>query len=157
MNTMLNRRDIGYTLISRFEEAFRSFIAAKIVSLFDTYSSGIPAGVIQKAKERVGDQTWNEALDFLDDIDFPDLREIVCFQKMYESYFPNVPVSQADFERLMDELYELRCKIAHVKQHFSAFDLDRLLESSTEVARILEDAGMEFLSFSRIIRHYQGS
>lgn len=37
----LVRRDIGFTIISRFEEAFRSFLADKIQSLLDLLQKSI--------------------------------------------------------------------------------------------------------------------
>ena len=39
----------------------------------------------------------------------------------------------------MDELYSLRCKIAHVKGFFTSIDLDKLIEHTTDIAKIFSD------------------
>ena len=79
----LVRRDIGYTIISRFEETFRSFLADKMPSLLPNYETNLPSGIIQKAKERSSAENWDSINDLLENTDFPDLKEIVVFNRMY--------------------------------------------------------------------------
>jgi tetratricopeptide (TPR) repeat protein len=143
----LVRRDVGYTIISRFEESFRSFLADKIPSLLPNYETNLPSRIIQKAKERSIDGNWDSINDFLENSDFPDLMEIVIFNGMYKSYFPGSEIQQAEFQSIMETLYELRCKIAHIKQYFNSLDLDVLSENSKKVAKNLDGYGKEFLDF----------
>ena len=100
-------------------------------------ASGVPAGTIAKASDRSTKTTWDEAIDFLEDTDFPDLKEIVCYKGMYANYFNPLEFSKKDFENLMEESYSLRCKIAHVKGYFTSLDLDKLLESTLKIAGYL--------------------
>ena len=143
----LVRRDIGYTIISRFEETFRSFLADKMPSLLPNYETNLPSGIIQKAKERSSAENWDSINDLLENTDFPDLKEIVVFNGMYKSYFSNNEIQQSEFQDIMDTLYVLRCKIAHIKQYFNSFDLDSLSENSKRIAQNLDDYGKEFLEF----------
>ena len=143
----LTRRDVGYTIISRFEESFRFFLANKIQSLLPDYETNLPSRIIEKAKERSTNEKWDSINDFLENTDFPDLMEIVTYNGMYKSYFPNNEMQQDEFQNIMETLYELRCKIAHIKQYFNSLDLDVLSESSKKIAQNLNDYGKEFLEF----------
>jgi hypothetical protein len=78
--TQLSRRDVGYTIISRFEEALRGFLAECLEILFDNYQEGVPSGIISKAEERASNKGWENLTDLLEDLDFPDLKEIICYQ-----------------------------------------------------------------------------
>jgi tetratricopeptide (TPR) repeat protein len=147
----LIRRDVGYTIISRFEEAFRHFLTSKIPILLPNFETNLPSGMIQKAKDRTGIQSWESVEDFLENSDFPDLKEIITFNGMYKSYFPDSELQQTNFEKIMVELYELRCKIAHVKQYFTSLDLDVLSENSKVIAHELGEHGHEFLEFAHQI------
>lgn len=147
MSVSLNRRDIGYTIISRFEEAFRCFLAQELESHFSDYLQGVPTGILDKAKDRASDHELDAPLDFLEYTDFPDLREIVCYNSMYKAYFPNADLSKREFTTVMDDLYESRCKIAHIRRYFTSFDLDRLLENVQSVAPNLGEWEQDFSSF----------
>ena len=118
MSTQLNRRDIGYTVISRFEEVFREFLKEAIEILFDDHEEAFPNGVLDKAKERLSDDDCKEITVLFESLDFPDLKEIACFEGNYKIYFKSPHLGVEDFSSLMDELYELRCKIAHVRGTF---------------------------------------
>lgn len=52
MGIPLSRRDIKYTIVSRFEEVLRSFLRAKLEVLFDDYKKGIPPGVLRRLFDR---------------------------------------------------------------------------------------------------------
>ncbi len=54
----------------------------------------------------------------------------------------------------MDELYLLRCKIAHVRGYFTSLDLDKLLENTKRIAKCLDQYGKEFYSFVEILEQY---
>jgi LuxR family glucitol operon transcriptional activator len=151
MTTKLNRRDVGYTIISRFEESFRCFLAQGLESLFDHYREGIPVGAISKAEERSSGKEWDSVGELLEDVDFPDLKEIACYKSNYSTYFPRSDISVQDFNSLMDELYELRCKIAHIRGYFTSLDLDKLSEISIKIAKHLDESGKEFLAFSKTL------
>ena len=51
----------------------------------------------------------------------------------------------------MDELYGLRCKVAHTRGYFTSLDLDKLSEMSKKIAVGLEGFGENFLNFLNII------
>lgn len=146
MEPLFNRRDIGYTVISRFEEAFRGFVSKNISSLYSDFKDGIPSGIIEKAKNRTSKIEWDDPDDFLEDIEFPDLKEIVCFKNQYPVYFSISALSQDDFRTIMDELYILRCKIAHIREYFSILDLSNLFENTNKIAFFLEEWGKDFLN-----------
>lgn len=109
-----NRRDAGYTIISRFEESYRKFLEESLTSKYQNYLDNIPKGVFDKAKDRANTITWENSSDFFENIDFPDLKEI----SLYKDHYPEILKSFLDkeeFTSTMDELYLLRCKIAHIK------------------------------------------
>jgi len=136
MAAQLSRRDIGYTIISRFEEALRGFIAEGLEILFDHYEKGIPTGVMSKARERASNNNWDSPADFLEDVDFPDLKEIICYDKAYTVYFPyshiysHNSLPMQEFCDRMDTLYILRCKIAHTALSI-AMEYSEILKSFT--------------------------
>lgn len=149
MAAQLTRRDIGYTIIARFEESFRGFLSLALSIFFSDYQEGVPSGVINKAKERSSKTNWDSHDDFLENIDFPDLKEIACYKNMYQDYF-NTNLAIKDFQELMDELYWLRCKIAHIRG-FTSLDLDKLLEISKRIATQLDNFGKDFTEFTKEI------
>ncbi|RCJ42501.1 hypothetical protein A6770_34650 [Nostoc minutum NIES-26] len=151
MTAKLDRRDVGFTIISRFEEAFRQFLSEALSILFDNYQDGIPNGVIEKAKARAKKDNWDNCDDFFEDTDFPDLKEISYYGGMYQDYFPHSNFSLQQFQEYMDELYKLRCKIAHIRGAFTSLDLDKLSELTKIIAVILERFGQEFLEFIKIL------
>lgn len=147
MDYPLNRRDIGYTIISRFETIYRTYVAERIATLFPTFSEGVPEGILEKAKTRGERDDWEDASEFLEDTDFPDLAEIVLYQDSFSRYFPNLGMTKEQFRKLCEALYDLRCKIAHVKGYFNSLDLDRLLETSRILAPLYGESGKRFIEF----------
>lgn len=132
-----NRRDAGYTIISRFENSFRLFLAEKLSMMGSDFRENIPSGIIKKCEERKSSQEWEEVTDFFDETDFPDLKEITLFKGNHQVILKN-EISKNDFSSAMEELYLLRCKIAHVKGYFTSIDLDKLIELSSIIADALK-------------------
>ncbi|WP_299761600.1 NB-ARC domain-containing protein [uncultured Pontibacter sp.] len=140
-----NRRDLGYTIISRFESLFRSYIATKLECLAENYTNNVPEGILSKAKDRNYETSYFEStIDFLDNTDFPDLIEICCFKNNFSSYFSKS--KREEIVAKMAILYNLRCKIAHVKGFFTSIDLDKLIELTSEVNSASSNDG-EFRNF----------
>lgn len=140
--TINNRRDAGYTIISRFEDAFRGFLVNKISIINPSFFELIPQGVILKANERASCSDWDDQEDFIQNIDFPDLKEITLFKQNYKFTIED-KLEKSDFIDAMDELYALRCKIAHIKGYFTSIDLDKLIEKTSLISKIFEDTSFE--------------
>ncbi|HOR03530.1 MAG TPA: NB-ARC domain-containing protein [Candidatus Syntrophosphaera sp.] len=144
MDFPFNKRDLAYTLISRFETGFRCFIDETLCLSMPDFLNYIPQRIVVFARERSGKDTWDSVVDFLEDINFSDLKKIVLCD--YRSYFNNQLMKQSEFEAIMNELYSLRCKIAHIRQYFTSFDLDKLIDNSTTLAQQMNMYGAEYLS-----------
>src|SRR5690554_4654467 len=127
-----NRRDIGYTILSRFEETFRETLNNLLSNTYDDIYTNVPKGILEKAKERTNSE-FETTLDFFENIDFPDLKEITLFKEHF-NFFNSECISKSDFSDYMTQLYELRCKIAHIKGSFTSIDLDKLIELSQHIS-----------------------
>lgn len=136
---LTNRRDAGYTIISRFEESFRHCLIEKISNNTDDFFQLIPSGVIDKANERGNTVYWDDFNEFFQNLDFPDLKEIALFKNNFKIIVQN-KIEKNDFIKFMDELYQLRCKIAHIKGFFTSIDLDKLIDLSREISIIFDDS-----------------
>ncbi|MEQ8472173.1 MAG: tetratricopeptide repeat protein [Marinoscillum sp.] len=136
--TITNRRDAGYTIISRFEESFRNDIIEKLEAKSGDVMLSIPQGVILKANSREGFLFHDDFGDFMEQIDFPDLMEICLFKDNYGVIISD-HINKEDFKSNMSELYTLRCKIAHVKGFFTSIDLDKLKELTQETSLFFKD------------------
>lgn len=150
MTTIFNRRDIGYTIISRFEETFRSFLIDHLNTKFCTYQEGIPSVILTRVNEKSEILYWEDPVDFFENSDFPDLLEISIYKDNFANFFSN-GISKDDLNQLMISLYGLRCKIAHVKGFFTSFDLDKLIELSKIIAKHI-DKGKEFFTLIDVIQ-----
>ena len=108
--TLINtRRDVGYTIISRFEEEFRNFLSNYLSNMYENYTEGIPVGIVSKATEqRQYNTIFQDTQEFFENTDFPDLKEICLFKDHYNRIISN-KIERSDFQRLMDELYLMRC------------------------------------------------
>ncbi|MCK6640512.1 MAG: NB-ARC domain-containing protein [Bacteroidia bacterium] len=137
MTTIYNRRDIGYTVISRFEETYRNYLIGKVTSRYPEFRIGIPQGIVQKVDAKSEILYWNNIEDFFENLDFPDLFEISIYENNFKTYFPS-QLSKSELEQIMIALYGLRCKIAHVKGYFTSIDLDRLIELTKTVAKEID-------------------
>ncbi len=125
----INRKDVGYTIYSRIEEALRYLVRDKLVTLEDWVNS-IPKGVLDKVKNRSSLvlPLSDDPTDFLEETHLTELSEIICYKDSFERFVPVNTWDQAMFQDKMIALYGLRNKIAHVKRSFTAFDLDLLSE-----------------------------
>src|SRR5690554_4661842 len=130
-----NRREIGYTIISRFEETFRCYLNKLLTTNYDDIFSNIPKGIIEKALERNGN-SFENSLDFFENTDFPDLKEILLFKNHF-SFIDKECIDKKNLISKMDLLYDLRCKIAHIKGSFTSIDLDLLVENVSNLSKCL--------------------
>jgi LuxR family glucitol operon transcriptional activator len=135
-----NRRDAGYTIISRFEEQFRNFIINTLSNINPDFFELIPQGIILKANERGNciESEWEDFGEFILNIDFPDLAEICLYKNNYNSLIKD-SLKKENFKDQMSELYSLRCKIAHIKGFFTSIDLDKLIELTNEISVVFDD------------------
>jgi tetratricopeptide (TPR) repeat protein len=126
----ITRKDVGYTIYSRLEEAFRTFISERLLNLFgNDWRSHVPIGIWNKVLEKLSlssQEDIDHPLVLLDETDIPDLMEIICHRKGFPKFVSGETVTFDAFREVMAKLYELRTKIAHVKRSFSAIDLDLL-------------------------------
>ena len=143
---VITKRDIGYTIISRFEEMLREFIASKISVIYPDFKKGIPEGILFRVKEK--NYSYIDDLDTcLEYTDFPDLKEIICFNNMYKVYFNNSQYEQKYFIESMQELYTIRCNIAHVRRFFSNHELQSLIEITNQITVECGTIGYGFIEF----------
>lgn len=139
-----NRRDAGYTIISRFEENLREEIVNEIIKIDPEFFPLITKGAIDKANERGQKSEWEDFYEFMHEIDFPDLKEICLYSQNYKFLLKD-HIDKDQFESSMNELYSLRCKIAHVKGFFTSVDLDKLIELTSDIAIIFTDPSFKEL------------
>lgn len=131
-----NRRDAAYTIISRFEEAFRTLLNEFLCKKYNLIYENVPQGVLKKAKDRIIGE-FEDTSDFFENIDFPDLKELSLYKDHY-SQISNSCIDKNTFSNYMTNLYELRCKIAHIKGSFTAIDLEKLIEAVEEISKCLK-------------------
>ncbi|WP_265822086.1 tetratricopeptide repeat protein [Geovibrio ferrireducens] len=148
MEKVIRPSDIGYTIISRFESTLRDFLSNKLLILYgDTYLLGIPSGIQEKTNKRINTEVIESVNEFLEFTDFIDLREIILFKSLFRYYFDTDKITLNDFCIMMDELYELRCKIMHSRGLLTSINIDNLYTHTKEIAHALNDFGKEYLSF----------
>lgn len=133
-----NRRDAGYTIISRFEEAFRSLLIEYLTLQDEEFFNLIPQGIILKANERGNCVEWEDLSEFMDNIDFPDLTEITLFKQNAKIVLKE-KLTKEHFKECMKVLYDLRCKIAHIKGFFTSIDLDALIELTSKLSVLFQN------------------
>ncbi|MCU7198001.1 tetratricopeptide repeat protein [Turicibacter sanguinis] len=135
MNSIQNKfefRDYGYTIISRFEKYLREYCKNVINMNFSDYTECIPEGVMQSSQKR--NKEISDFSELLENIEFIHLKEIIVYKNNYNMFFDKNKLTQKEFVNLMDSLYALRCKIAHIRGYFSKLDLDALIEESKKIA-----------------------
>ncbi len=131
-----NRRDAGYTIISRFEENFRELLENVLSLKYDKIHENIPTGIYEKAVSRNNNLSFENQTDFFENIDFPDLKEITVYKDHFALLVKN-SLSKNEFNEAMTELYLLRCKIAHIKGYFTSVDLDKLISLTSLISDAL--------------------
>ena len=138
----ITRKDIGYTIYSRLEEAIRFWLRDKLLNLFGSeWRSHIPKGLWERAMDELSlssPEKIEDPLNVLDETEIPDLGQIVCYDKgkSYSSYVPS-GMKQSEFLDNIMRIYRIRIKIAHVKQNFSALDLDMLIEIAEKMIPVI--------------------
>jgi len=130
-----NRRDAGYTIISFFEESFRSQLEKVLTLKYENILENIPVGICEKANLRNSNLSFDSPTDLFENIDFPDLKEITIYKDHFQLLIRN-KLSKTEFNDAMEELYLLRCKIAHVKGYKTSVDLDKLIS----ICSLISDA-----------------
>jgi len=128
-----SRRDAGYTIISRFESSFRRQIEKELAPKYSKLHENIPIGVVDKAINRNNGCMFDNATELLENIDFPDILEIVTYRDHYGLMCKGT-ISKSDFSDQMHEIYLLRCKIAHIKGYFTSIDLDKLIDLTGNIS-----------------------
>lgn len=129
----INRKDIGYTIYSRLEESLRAWVRDRLLNLFGAeWISHVPDGIWSKVLATEGATiTSSKDIDdpetLIDETNIPDIMEIVCYKNSFSKFVSHCEITVEKFRETMGKLYEIRCKIAHVKRTFSAIDLDLLI------------------------------
>jgi LuxR family glucitol operon transcriptional activator len=153
----ITRKDIGYTVYSRLEEAMRFWLRDKLLNLFgDEWRSHIPKGLWDKASDKLLFASVSDVEDpmsVLDETEIPELVQIVCYDKgrNYANFIPEA-MKQVEFQDNMMKLYSIRTKIAHVKLSFSAVDLDLLIDIADRMIPILGSFSNELQAALACIR-----
>lgn len=140
MTTIYNRRDIGFTIISRFEETYRSFLIDNLNKKFSDFRDGILPSIVTKINEKSEILFWGDPNDFFENSDFPDLLEISITKDNFKDFFPE-SFSKDELILSMTNLYGLRCKIAHVKGFFTSIDLDKLIDLTKTISIYIDTWG----------------
>jgi len=135
-------RKLGYSIYSTFEEELRDYISEICkIECGDIWIDDLPQGVLSSINEKLKKEDINiesieKIRDLLEYSDFPHLKEILLSKK-YKKYIEDFSgtANQGVFIKNMDEIYGLRIKVAHVKRHFSFYNLTRLVSYTEEVSR----------------------
>src|SRR3989304_456314 len=96
----LDRKDIGYTIYSRLEEALRSWIRDVLLNFGKDWPARIPSGVWEKAEDRsplVSSAHPDDPADLLEETDIPDLLDIVLYKNAFSTFVPHGVLTQATF------------------------------------------------------------
>lgn len=136
----ITRKDVGYTIYSRLEESLRNWIAESLIKMYGEHMwSHIPRGHLEKVNEKgcfKSLQELEDPRDFLEELEFIEICEIIYFEDNYTKFIPNETPDKATFQDIAKRTYELRNKIAHVKRSFSAIDLDMLIDLTYEFIKL---------------------
>lgn len=151
----IRRKDIGYTLYSRLEEGLRSWVRENLLKFGDNWRDHIPVGIWDKITDKstaVSYDKSDDPADMLEETDLPDIAEILCYKGSFKVMVPQGYFTQKEFQERMRLLYNLRCKIAHVKRTFTAIDLDLLIDIAKEYRPMLGMNGNELEEALQCIR-----
>lgn len=131
MKFKFEARDYGYTVISRLEKIMREKCVEKLGIITDELEAIIPKGVLLAAQKRESGIINLEAL--MENIDFIHIKEILLYKDNYSYVMDISKLSKNDFEELMQSLYDLRIKIAHIRSYFTNTDLTNLIDESKKM------------------------
>lgn len=144
-------RDYGYTVISRFETLLRNH-CYKVISInYSNKLDSIPKGVIDAANKRNSEE--KELAEVLENIDFIHLKEIIVYKNNYDMHFDCNRLPSKEFISLMDGLYEIRCKIAHIRGYLSKLDLVALIEGTEKIVINMNGESKEYITFLRLLQN----
>lgn len=145
-----NLRDYGYTIISRFEGGLRDYLYKIINENYSDTLEAIPKGVLKSATERNHNNL--ELSSIFESVDFIHLKEIVIYRNNYSLFFNVNNLKQKEFIDLMNSLYDIRCKIAHIRGMFTQLELTSLIEESKKIINNLQSDCREYLEFLMLIQ-----
>jgi len=152
----ITRKDVGYTIYSRLEESLRAWVGAGLLNFFGKdWPSHIPQGIWKKIQDKsplMSSRETEDPMIFLDETDIPDIMEIACQRSISTRFIPDHVISIDDFRQVLGAIYDIRCKIAHVKRTFSAIDLDLLIESATRLLPLLGSGVSDLKTVHECIR-----
>ena len=81
------------------------------------------------------------------------MAEIIFYRKSFDDYLIHGKITPDDFRDDTKRLYEMGCKIAHIKRNFSSLDLDLLIEIANKFVPILNTYGNELLEVLECIKN----
>ena len=144
MNTLsLDRKDVGYTIYSRLEQALRSWLSDRLLTLKgEDWPAAIPRGLWEKASDRsseISDSAPAEPDALLEELDLPDIWDVAAFEKSIDLFLNGTGMTSSVFQQTIAQVYDIRIKIAHVKQSFTAVDLDLLVDCAGRVVTAFPD------------------
>lgn len=143
MKLKFEARDYGYTVIARIEKILRDKCVEKLGIITDELDVIVPKGVLIAAQKRE-----SEIVDFemlMENIDFIHIKEILLYKDNYSYVMDITKISKSAFEVLMQSLYELRIKIAHIRSYFTNTDLNNLIDETKKINHGMTepDAGLD--------------
>jgi len=138
-------RDFGYSIISKFENILRENINSELEISDYNGLEFIPRGVKNAAFKRI--DSFDEIYEFLENVDFIHLKEIIIYKNNYDLFFNNEIFKKDDFIRVMDSLNELRCKIAHIRDYFTNSDLNNLICEVKTIASNMNKFSNDYFVF----------
>lgn len=131
MKLKFDARDYGYTVIARIEKILREKCIKSLAIISDEIETIIPKGVLSAAQKREEAITNLETL--MENIDFIHLKEILLYKQNYSHVMDISKLPQNVFGDLMQSLYDLRIKIAHIRSYFTNSDLTNLIEETKKL------------------------
>ena len=144
-------RKYGYDiLINRFEPLLRRTIINEVLLInygYKNWLDEIPKGVIHSLEEEKETDFKNlDIEDFFEELYLWSLKEIAIYSDHY-NYLKCLTkdLSKQKFIELMDELNEIRKKIAHAKSNFSKLDLIMVKENTMQICQ--GEIGEEFINY----------
>ncbi len=143
MKLKFEARDYGYTVIARIEKILRDKCVEKLGIITDELDVIVPKGVLIAARKRKSEIVDFEAL--MENIDFIHIKEILLYKNNYSYVMDITKLSKSVFEELMQSLYELRIKIAHIRSYFTNTDLNNLIDETKKINHGMTepDAGLD--------------
>lgn len=146
---VFNKRDIGYTVISRFEESVREHIAYILEAKYESFIEGIPSGIIKKIE--VSNFEEDSCYYFLEHTNLIDLMEIALYRDNYNSLFPNALIAKNEFSHLFQKIYTTRCKIAHIRGPFGFSDLYEMIEQIEKICNLFGVKANSVIEFIQLL------